>query len=66
MLAGPLGSGHPGDVIDVSDAQAVDLVTGGYAERLDRAGAVAERKRGRSPKENAMAGGAPPERAVER
>ena len=64
VLAAPLGAGNPGDVIDVSDAQAIDLVTGGYAERLDRADAMSERKRTRVPKENAMARGAP-ERAVD-
>ena len=64
VLAGPLGSGHPGDVIDVSDVQAMELVTGGYAESLDRSARPAARKRGQGPKENAMAEGAP-ERAIE-
>lgn len=34
-MAGPEGNRAPGSVVEVSDAQAQDLVTGGYATYLE-------------------------------
>ena len=56
IMAGPAGTGQPGDVVDLPTAQAYALIEGGYAAQLG-----AETPTPAGP-ETATA--APPERAV--
>jgi hypothetical protein len=37
IYAGPSGSAHPGEVIDVSEREGAELVNGGYADTVKQA-----------------------------